>query len=299
VVEVPDDTTGTFTNTVEVEGTHPTGTITDTDEAPVVVTDPEVALTKDTVPPGAVDGIITFTIRITNTGPSTLEQVPLIDHFSGPIVYLPERSSPPADIVDNTAQELGWTDLTANTEYGFGRNLPPGEFFVITTVFSLTEYTERFTMTNVATVTTESGDVATDVFDNPANEAYDDEILTDVPTAVELLYFQGERQEDDVILRWATAVEIDNFGFRLLRSSTGSLVDAVEIGLVPGQGRGTASGASYTFIDEEVEPDQTYTYWLVDVDVNGNETTHEPVTIDSVGLDEGNSSTIYLPLIFK
>ena len=117
------------------------------------------------------------------------------------------------------------------------------------------------------------------------------------PTAIDLLTFTSHSENGQVRLEWATAVEYDNFGFRLLRSETGQLADVVEIAFIPGQGQGTASGATYTFLDETVAADQTYTYWLVDVDFNGIETIHSETTSISTG--SANLTPIYLPLIAK
>jgi hypothetical protein len=137
---------------------------------------------------------------------------------------------------------------------------------------------------------------AVDVFDNTADDVDDSTQLTDEPTAIGLLYFEANRQGERIILNWGTAVEIDNFGFRLQRSSTGKIADATELAFVPGQGQGTSSGASYTYRDDDVETTQTYTYWLVDVDLNGIETVHGPVTVLAID-SNGSGPIIFLPLI--
>ena len=110
---------------------------------------------------------------------------------------------------------------------------------------------------------------------------------------------KGLRAGDNVVLNWATAVEINNFGFKLMRSTTGSFTDAVEIAFVNGLGSGTASGASYTYTDKNIEADQTYTYWLVDIDNDGTHTVHDPVTVEPTTVDSGGDVKIFLPLIFK
>ncbi|MFN8453778.1 MAG: hypothetical protein U0401_03755 [Anaerolineae bacterium] len=283
-------TISTYINTAIVTGTHPTGVLTATDSVPVIVTDPAVAVEKDQVAPGVVNGLITFTIHITNTGPSIIDQVPLVDHFSGPIVYV--GGTPPASTIDNTNQIIAWSDLTANTPNGFGTNLAPNQAFVITTVFSITGNTSSFTMTNAATVTN-----AVDIFNNGANDDSDTEVLINVPTAIDLLYFTSTQEGQGVRLNWATAVEYDNYGFRLLRSSTSNLADAIDVAFIPGQGHGTVTGATYTYLDQSISADQTYTYWLVDVDFNGVETAHNLTT--AIHLSTGGGHTFYLPLIFK
>lgn len=283
-------TVSTYINTAVVTGTYPGGVLTTTDSVPVIVSDPAVVVEKNQVAPGVVNGLITFTIHITNTGPSTIDQMPLVDHFTGPIVYI--GGAPAASTVDNTNQIIAWSDLTAGTANGFGTDLAPNQSFVITTVFSITASTSSFTMTNAATVTN-----AVDVFSNGANDDSDTEVLINIPTAIDLLYFTSSQEGQGVRLNWATAVEYDNYGFRLLRSSNGSLTDAIDVAFLPGQGHGTVAGTVYTYLDQSVSTDQTYTYWLVDVDFNGVETVR-PLTT-AIRLSAGSSNTYYLPLIFK
>jgi uncharacterized repeat protein (TIGR01451 family) len=279
--------TGTYQNTALGEGFHPTGSITDTDTVPVVVSDPAVTISKEVVAPGAVDGLITFTLRLVNTGPSTLDQVPLFDQFSGPVVYI--GGNVPADTVDNVNRVLVWNDLTD----ALG-DMAPGQVFVIQTVFRITVDSANFSMTNAARV---AG--AIDSFGNQADEDTASVTLNNEPTAIELLYFEANRQGDNIIVNWGTAIELDNYGFRLLRSTTGNRADAVEITFVAGQGQGTASGAAYTYVDKGVDPNQTYTYWLVDVDLNGQETDHGPVTVAKVSVDSGGNYRYHLPIIVK
>jgi uncharacterized repeat protein (TIGR01451 family) len=278
---------GIYDNLAAVDGDHPAGrTPTVTDTVSTGVEDPRVRLDKQVTPPGVVGQLITFTIQITNTGPSILDQVPLFDIFSGPVEYV--GGIPRADTVDAANHRLVWNDLTI-----FFGDLAPGRSIVVTTVFRLTTTGLDFSMTNTARVSNVS-----DIFDNGANEDEDTETLTDVPTAVDLLYFTGQRTGSGVELAWATAVEYDNYGFRLLRSTSGNLAEAVEVGFVPGQGQGTVSGAAYTFTDKSVEANQTYTYWLVDIDFNGVETPHAETI--SISTSAGNDSIeMYLPLIAK
>ncbi len=123
--------------------------------------------------------------------------------------------------------------------------------------------------------------------------------IVEEPTAVELLFFQAERQGTGVVLSWATAVEIDNFGFRLLKSITGQQADAVEIGFVPGQGHGTTNGASYSFTDNDVKTDQGYSYWLVDVDLAGRETVHATPATVAGSVSSETETQLFLPLILS
>jgi hypothetical protein len=138
---------------------------------------------------------------------------------------------------------------------------------------------------------------AFDPFGNPANDDDDTVTLINTPTAVDLLYFRGNQTGSAVKLEWATAIEVDNYGFRLLRSATGQLADAVDLAFIPGQGYGTQTGRSYNYVDDTALPGSSYTYWLVDVDTQGVESRHGPVVV-TLSFDKG-TVRLYLPLITR
>lgn len=113
------------------------------------------------------------------------------------------------------------------------------------------------------------------------------------PTAVDLIYFRGTRSgEMEATLSWETATELDNFGFRLMRSNTGSLTNAEQISFVPSSiSNGTGPGTSYAVVDQLSAPGR-YTYWLVDIDTFGVETTHPPVSVTL-----GRGWQLFIPII--
>jgi hypothetical protein len=118
-----------------------------------------------------------------------------------------------------------------------------------------------------------------------------------VPTPVQLLYFRGRPMVDSVLLEWGTAWEIDTYGFTLLRSSTGSLADAVEVAFVPAEGRGRGGGAEYSYLDRSIEAGTTYTYWLADVDLDGQRTIHGPVEVAPLFLSQSWAPYQYAVLL--
>ena len=141
---------------------------------------------------------------------------------------------------------------------------------------------------------------ARDIYDTPVPRAEDTVPLRNKATAVTLLYFVAEPTAQGIRLRWETAEEIDNYGFLLRRSTTGRLEDAQDIGaFIPAQGYGTYGGARYQYLDTVVTPGQRYTYWLVDVDVNGNETVHPESESAVAAMNGGGDHTIFLPVIAK
>jgi len=228
---------------------------------------------------------ITFTIAITNTGPSEINVLPLLDQYDP--AYLSFVNAMP--YLEENADDgmLAWHDLTGPAPRGFGRNLPPGESFVVTTVFRVVRYIPR--TTNTATVTG-----AIDVYGNPADPAQDSETFGGVPTPIELLYFRAVAEESTVRLEWATAAEIGILGFRVYRASDATWGHAQPITYVAA----TGPGSTYSHLDRDVILNQAYWYWLAEV--SGDHS--EPQTYGPVWGGVGPNVwpyRLYLPLVQK
>jgi hypothetical protein len=99
------------------------------------------------------------------------------------------------------------------------------------------------------------------------------------------------------VVRWQTGAELRTFGYRLLRSTTGTRADAVEVTvqLILAQGRG-GSGASYRWVDTTAQADLSYTYWLVEVETNGVTNEYGPARM--VQSTTGSFTTL-LPLVVR
>ncbi|MCB8975991.1 MAG: carboxypeptidase regulatory-like domain-containing protein [Ardenticatenaceae bacterium] len=113
------------------------------------------------------------------------------------------------------------------------------------------------------------------------------------PTAVTLTSFTATSiGNQQVRIDWVTASEVDNFGFRIYRSSSNSFGSATEIHFeataVPG---GSGPGASYSYTDT-VPADGVYYYWLVDVETGGATEVHGPATVNVTPY-----FNIYLPMV--
>jgi uncharacterized repeat protein (TIGR01451 family)/fimbrial isopeptide formation D2 family protein len=277
--------TGTYWNVALVGGEYPGGVLTDTDDAPVALTDPAIALDKQLVAADLDDvfpNYVTFTIVITNVGISTIDRLPLVDQYDPYYLSFVTAEPYPDEPADDGL--ITWYDLTAS----FERNLAPGEAFRVTTVF-------RVVRDITTTVNTAIVEGPYDVYDNPANEPRDDEPITNIPTAVELLYFRvGSVAGRSVRLEWATAVEIDNFGFWLYRAPVADFARAEGVDFVPSEARG--GGATYVYNDT-VPYDGVWWYWLADVDTQGRETLHGPVSA-RVGI-AALPYRVYLPLVLR
>jgi len=90
-----------------------------------------------------------------------------------------------------------------------------------------------------------------------------------------------------VSIKWTTQSETALAGYYLYRGTTNDLSAAEQITLliVPAN---LSHGASYEFIDREIQSGTTYYYWLQSMEMNGSSDFHGPV---SVTVNEGGNIT--------
>jgi hypothetical protein len=93
------------------------------------------------------------------------------------------------------------------------------------------------------------------------------------PTAVTLASFYATLESRGARVTWQTALERNTFGFYVLRSVTGNRDDAVRVNaeMVPALGPNT-----YSVLDEAGAAGNTY--WLQEVELDGNVIDYGPVT---------------------
>jgi uncharacterized repeat protein (TIGR01451 family) len=277
--------TNTATVSTDTPGDDPSN---NTDDRPVLPVGPTVAIRKDLI--GADTDLrwpnhVTFTIRITNTGPTTITILVVRDEFDGSVLTYTAAIPTPNTVISG---ELRWDNLVGPSPYGYNAPLPPGHSRVITVIFRVVR--DITTTTNTARV----GSGTRDEFDNLTNEPSDDATVINVPTAVTLRAFyvaaiSGRR----VTLAWETEAEVDNFAFRLYRAPANDFSQAVLVGEVPAAMSG-ALGASYTF-DDEVPTSGVWWYWLADVDTAGRETVHDQLAYATVGW----LNRVWLPVVMR
>jgi len=87
---------------------------------------------------------------------------------------------------------------------------------------------------------------------------------------VELVEFSGEVRKNGITLFWATASEINNYGFYIERRISGSGRNWDNIGFVKGAGN-SKSMIYYCYTDSSVKNRTTYDYRLRQVDVDGTQ----------------------------
>ncbi|MEM7032998.1 MAG: SdrD B-like domain-containing protein [Chloroflexota bacterium] len=285
---------GRYTNSAVVVGTYvsgvnyPDGDVEDTDSVTVVYEIPDIDVMKF-LNSSPVQGILSFTIVISNIGPTEIDILPVQDIFTGPLTYV--GGSPAADVIDTDGQHLMWHDIT--NHYG---NLLPRQQITMTTIFSIASNQANFTAINTVHI---PEDTVTDIYTTTVpTPVTDTVVIINIPSAVDLTALSANWLGEYVQIRWETAIETDNFGFRLFRSQTNNLNDAIEIAFLTGKGQGTSSGATYVYLDQATISGQSYTYWLIDVDLYGVETIHGPISTNRL-FDIENPIHTYFPLIMQ
>lgn len=99
------------------------------------------------------------------------------------------------------------------------------------------------------------------------------------PLLAQLATFEASHQGAQVVVTWETALEVDNLGFNLYRStSVDAPEDRLNTALIPSQAPGSGQGAAYQWTDTTIQPDTSYFYWLESVDTLGQATLHGPVS---------------------
>lgn len=135
------------------------------------------------------------------------------------------------------------------------------------------------------------GDVDNDEYDDVIIGAYGEDpgpspsgagrayVFSGFLIPVELAGFTGAVESGKVILRWATLSEHENFGFHVYRSpeSINAYVRITDA-IIPGAGNSCVRH-DYSYTDEDIIAGGIYSYKLADIDFQGQETLHGPVSV--------------------
>ena len=107
---------------------------------------------------------------------------------------------------------------------------------------------------------------------------------SDAPTPVVISGFAAASFSPGMLISWQTEQEISMIGFNLYRvRQSEEQLTKINPMIIPAKESGAMSGSSYTFIDSDVLPGQTYLYWLEAVDTDGIAAWEGPVNVSANG----------------
>lgn len=231
------------------------------------------ALKMTRVQTAVVGTAISYTVLVTNYGPSEAPVVIITDHLPYRFVYLSSNAVNGCVQTDEVTLVCNAGPLPAQ------RSLAVDIYFFISALGG-----ER--VRNRIVVDAPGSDLGglgrpESELEIPANP---------VPTAILLETYTLEKSDDAFILRWKTLSEFRVWGFRLWRGVTPDVNQAT---LLTPQGiPASGVGNTYTYLDRDVEPGVTYWYWLETLTVDGGGWMNQAL-IGRLGPD----ALLYLPLV--
>lgn len=172
-------------------------------------------------------------------------------------------------LLDNSGNVVATTTTVSSGAYAFS-NVANGSYTVkVTDTRSVLRDYSSTTGGDTQSVTV-SGAAVTG-----KNFGYYKPVPTYAPISKLLAYAVG----NDVIVEWRTAVESGTLGFFLERldPETGLFV-ALHDALLPGFGT-SPRGGSYWFLDKTAQPQQRYTYRLIEVEMDNNRLEYGPFEV--------------------
>jgi uncharacterized repeat protein (TIGR01451 family) len=246
------------------------------DDEPTAVSGADLQISKSDNPdPVASGAVLTYTLLITNAGPAAAQSVVVTDALPAGVTFANANPAP---------SSLG-NPLTWNLG-----NMVSGARQTITVVVDVDPATSGQILN-----TTRVSSTAPDC--DPGNNADDEPTTVRPSTAVELLYFRVNSVDNpQVHVGWATAAEIDNFGFKLYRAPVDDFSRGQLIHFEPSSIGGAGPGATYEYVDS-VPAEGVWWYWLADLDTQGVETVHGPISagVGAAALPH----RVFVPLILR
>jgi len=253
---------GTLTNTASVSGGNELNVTNDSaSDTTTIVSSSDMAITKTGAPNPVKQGnTLTYTLTVTNNGPSDASNVTATDTLPAEVSYV---SATPTQ--GTCSQAAGTVTCLLGT-------MTNGATATIT--IAVTAVT-RSSAVNTASVTADQPDP------NSSNNTATQTTLITAPTQVKLEMFTASASDNQVLLSWKTSGELRNLGFNVYREENGGRVR-----LNPSLIAGSAlimraalqrhAAKTYGWIDRSPSA-STSLYWLEDVDLNGIRTLHGPV----------------------
>jgi uncharacterized repeat protein (TIGR01451 family) len=229
---------------------------------------------------------IAYTINYTNTGTVGATGVVIIGTVPAGTTFDPATSTP------------GWV-CTPNNQAGSTCTIAVGTLpgggsgsllFVVRVLDPLPPGASQ--ITNSVSI----GDDGSYGTDPTPNNNTAPEITVMDPTAIVLESFTAGVEDGALVVRWSTSAELNTWGYHVYRSISANRATAERItpDLIMATGRGR-SEARYSWTDTSAQPDVTYTYWLLEVELNG--TTNDYGPANGTRPTDAGQHRVALPLV--
>jgi len=218
---------------------------------------------------------VSFTIRITNTGWTTIALLPLQEVYDTTYLAYGHSGKHADPFSDDDADDgvIEWSDLTVS----FGRDLQPGESFTVVVSFTAqtdtTELPDGETKSKAAVAGARAdpdGSGPLGDLEVLPQQGASGGVRVSTPTGLVLTSLQGEAQPDGVTIRWETASEVGVLGFNVLRGEAGGEMGVMNEGVIFAQYAGADRGAAYAYRDERVISGRSCDYALEVVRLDGS-----------------------------
>lgn len=195
---------------------------------------------------------VTYTVTVTNAGPSGATNVQLTDNLPAGLVYFSHAASAGSfDLASglwtiDTLAKNGSATLTLNT---YINSAVPGDTVIVNT----------------------AGSLSSDRNDpNASNNSASAEVTVTQPAQVNLAFFKAQAQMPGFIhLSWGTLSEANTFGFNLYRSQLANgPYTRLNESIIPAAAPGSSQGSTYAYVDKSTVPLITYYYRLEMIDLS-------------------------------
>lgn len=207
------------------------------------------ALKTSVVQTATVGTVISFTLTVTNYGPSDAPSIVITDHLPYRFSYLWSTAVNGCRMLDETTMRCDAGPLAAN------HALHVDAYFFIDSI-------GHGTVRNVM-VTSAPG-----AFDGEGETESSVELPTNpTPTSLLLETYTLTKTETSLIIQWKTVSEFRTVGFRLWRSESPDRAQAILLtpDMIPAHG----VDSFYAYEDFTVRQGVTYWYWLEEITIDG------------------------------
>jgi uncharacterized repeat protein (TIGR01451 family) len=241
--------------------------------------------TPDPTRPGEM---ISFTIRITNTGATWITALQLTDAYNNAYLTYGFANTFAIPDSDDHVNDGGitWSDVLSVTRGGPGA-LAPGASTAVTISFTGRNDTHAVGPNGTRDIATiqngrfdpdgPAGGIIPRAVPSVAPASDDAYVRIYLPTGLTLIDFKATARQGEVMLTWRTANEAQILGFNLLRRAGNGPAQRINGEIIPAEFAGSNQGAAYTYRDKPAAG--AYAYLLETIQLDGSRIQANPAAV--------------------